>query len=109
MERRLFLTGLLGVAGAAAVASVVRPAQALAGVPDMSGGPGILDELDMPANDGEEAIVEPVYHRDWHRPGHPHWRYRRRRRRVWRRVCRRYWHHGRWRHRCRRVRVWVYW
>jgi hypothetical protein len=33
---------------------------------------------------------------------------RRRRRRVWRQVCRRYRSHGRWRTRCRRERVWVW-
>jgi hypothetical protein len=27
---------------------------------------------------------------------------------VWRRVCRRYRHHGHWRTRCRRERVWVW-
>ncbi|TIP96655.1 MAG: protamine-2 (modular protein), partial [Mesorhizobium sp.] len=44
MDRRLFLTGVFGVAGAAALASAVRPINAVAGVP--SAGSGILDELD---------------------------------------------------------------
>lgn len=105
MERRLFLTGLFGVAGAAALASVGRPVQAVAGVPAANGA-GILDELDNAVLEpGEDdAAVEPVAHRHWHRPQR-----RRRRRRVWRRVCRRYWRHGRYRRRCRRERVWVYW
>jgi hypothetical protein len=105
MDRRLFLTGILGLAGATAVASMTRPAQAL--VP--SAGNGILDEIDAPEPDiaGEDEgriEAEEVRHRHWHR------RRRRRRRRAWRRHCRRYRHHGRWRRRCRRVRVWEwYW
>lgn len=105
MDRRLFLTGMLGVAGATAVASVLRPAEALAGMP--SARPGILDELDAPEADipDAEATVEPVWHR-----GYPHrrWRRRRRRRRTWRRVCERYWRRGRWRRRCYRRRVWIW-
>lgn len=106
MDRRLFLTGMLGLAGAAAITSV-RPDNALAGVPT---GRGILDELDAPAadlleEDDPEVEAEPVRHRSWHRR-----RRRRRRRRAWRRYCRRYWRAGRWRRRCRRRRVWVwYW
>ena len=42
MDRRLFLTGMLGLAGAATLTSVVGPGSALAGVPS---GRGILDEL----------------------------------------------------------------
>lgn len=109
MDRRLFLTGLLGLAGAATVAGVTRPAQALAGVP---GGNGILDELDRSDaslfDDGSAEVVDVQYRRDhWHRPP-PHRPPRRRRRRVWRRVCRRYWSHGRRRVRCWRERVWVW-
>jgi len=110
MERRLFLTGMLGVAGAAALASLAGPSKAVAGIPS---GNGILDELDKPDNavfDGEEpADVELVSHRRHHH-GYDHWRWRHRRRgrrRGWRHVCRRFWHHGRWRRRCRRERVWV--
>lgn len=122
MDRRLFLTGLLGIAGAAAVGAAVRPETAEAGVVDAS---GILDEIDAPVageiEDGEvEGEVENVYHRRWHRPRRrPYgWRrrhyrrhYRRqRRRRVWRRVCRRYWNGYRWRRSCRPRRVWIwYW
>jgi len=47
MERRLFLTGMLGVAGAAALASLAGPSKAIAGIPADN---GILDELDKPDN-----------------------------------------------------------
>jgi len=109
MDRRLFLTGLLGLAGGAALISVARPGNALAGVPD---GRGILDELDEPETavfDGEDGKPEAelVDHRRWHRrPDRRH--HRRRRRRVWRRVCRRYWRHGRRVTRCYRERVWIW-
>ena len=109
MDRRTFLTGVLGLAGAAAVATAVRPVNAVAGVPNAR---GILDELDSSApdvaDDGGEADVKLAdYHRGhWRR--HHHRQRRRHRRRVWRRVCRRYWHHGRWRRSCRRERVWVW-
>ncbi|PTE08504.1 protamine-2 (modular protein) [Mesorhizobium helmanticense] len=107
MDRRLFLTGMFGIAGAAALASAVRPVNAVAGVPAARS--GILDELEAQDKevfeDGDtQAELEPVRHR------HGHWRRhnRRRRRRVWRRVCRRYWRHGRRRTRCYRERVWVW-
>ncbi|TIS58367.1 MAG: protamine-2 (modular protein) [Mesorhizobium sp.] len=103
MDRRLFLTGMFGIAGAAALAGAVRPINAVAGVSVARS--GILDELE--AQDTEtfedadtQAELQPVYHRRWHRP--------RRRRRVWRRVCRRYWRYGRRRTRCYRRRVWVW-
>jgi len=108
MDRRLFLTGLLGVAGAAAVVRVMQPAEALAGVPNV--GDGILDELNASEPeffDGSDEAVEaePVWHR-----GRPHRGRRRRRRRAWRRYCRRQFFNGRWRRRCFRRRVWVwYW
>lgn len=106
MERRLFLTGMLGVAGTAALASLAGPSKAVAGIP---AGNGILDELDKPDNavfegsdPAETELVQDGYYDDWR------WRRRhRRRRRVWRRVCRRVWRHGRWRRRCWRERVWV--
>lgn len=44
MDRRLFLRGVLGIAGAAAVASALRPVESFAGMPSS---PGILDELDQ--------------------------------------------------------------
>ena len=103
MDRRLFLTGMLGLAGATALSSVVMTDSAQAGIPT---GKGILDELDAPAEELEGNLeAEPINHRRGH-----HRRRRRRRRRVWRRYCRREWYHGRWRRRCRRRRVWVwYW
>ncbi|MEI9426510.1 protamine-2 (modular protein) [Mesorhizobium sp. Cs1299R1N3] len=112
MERRLFLTGMLGVAGAVAFASVARPGRALAGVPQ---GNGILDELDKPdpaVFDGDDEVeLEQVSHRRWHRWRHHgpdgYRRRRRGRRRGWRRVCRSYWRHGRRRVRCWRERVWL--
>ncbi|AZO41007.1 MULTISPECIES: protamine-2 (modular protein) [Mesorhizobium] len=100
MDRRLLLTGMLGLAGAATVIAIARPAIALAGIPNK--GPGILDELDKPSDaildqDGPDVQdgIEPV-----------RW-YRRRRRRGWRRVCRRYWRHGYWRRRCFRRSFWI--
>jgi len=102
MERRLFLTGMLGVAGMVTLAGVVRPGKAVAGIPS---GNGILDELDKQdatlLEGDDQAEVEQVSHRHWHR------HHRRHRRRVWRRVCRRYWRHGRRHVRCWRERVWI--
>lgn len=108
MERRLFLTGMLGAAGAVAFAGLARPGRAVAGVPD---GNGILDELDKDDLDrsdaavfegDDQAEVEQISHRRWHRR---HRRYGRRR--AWRRVCRSYWRRGRRHVRCWRRRVWV--
>jgi len=105
MDRRLFLTGLLGLAGAAALSKIAGPTEAEAAVVKPS---GILDELD--ASSPEE--VTEVDHRPGHgrrdrrddrRPGRRHGR----RRRVTRRVCRRVRRHGRWEQRCRREKVWV--
>ncbi|CDX61746.1 conserved exported hypothetical protein [Mesorhizobium plurifarium] len=112
MERRLFLTGMLGVAGAAALASLAGPSKAVAGIP---AGNGILDELDKPdmavfEGDDDQAEVELVSHHRHHHGGYGHWRWRhrrRRRRRGWRHVCRRVWRHGRWRRRCWRERYWI--
>ena len=108
MDRRSFLTALFGVAGAAALATTVRPLEAVAGVPNV--GNGILDELDKQDassfDDEGRGDVEQISHR------YGHWRrhYRRHRRRVWRRHCRRFWRYGRWHRRCYRRRAWVvYW
>ncbi len=105
MDRRLFLTGLLGVAGTAAIATALpRQAEALTGDP--------LDELRPPRPDGmpswevAEAPVDQGEQYAWHR-GHRHPRYRRRRRRRyrrWRRNC--YWRYGR--RICRRRAVWIW-
>ena len=109
MDRRHFLAGLLGVAGAATIATVLKPVEAAAGMP----GTGILDQIDDPIEDGldlesDEAVVEKVWHRGYPHRGRRHRRGRRRR--HWRRVCRRFWHRGRWRRRCRRepVFIWLY-
>ncbi|RWE69016.1 MAG: protamine-2 (modular protein) [Mesorhizobium sp.] len=102
MDRRSFLTGMFGIAGAAVLASAVRPINAVAGVPGARR--GILDELDAPDTEAfgdEDTQAEPVRHRRWHRR-------RRRRRRVWRRICRRVWRNGFPRRRCFRRRVWVW-
>lgn len=104
MDRRKFLTGVLGLAGATAVATVARPFQAEAGVP---AGRGILGELDVPAHavDDGEARIEPVQDRRRRRRDD---RRRGRRRREWRRVCRPVRdRRGRRRTVCRRERVWV--
>ncbi|SFN82987.1 hypothetical protein SAMN03159463_00665 [Mesorhizobium sp. NFR06] len=102
MERRLFLTGMLGVAGAAALVSLAGPSKAVAGIPN---GNGILDELDKPdpaiQEDEQADLLQPAqyyYRRRYYRP---------RRRWVWRRVCRRYWRYGRRHVRCWRRRVWI--
>jgi len=102
MDRRQFVAGLLGIAGAAALATALRPVEAVAGVmnPDMASGTGVLDLLDESA----EANVEQVWHH-----GRPHYyRDRRPRRWAWRRVCRRFRVDGRWRRRCVRRRVWLH-
>ena len=107
MDRRLFVTGLLGVVGTTGFAFVLpRQAEALAAVP--LGGPApkpdsVLPKLDGPLGkldeeweiDGEELDegFQPAYHL----PGH-----RRRRVHRWRRVCRRWWHNGHWHRKCRR-------
>ena len=115
MDRRLFLTGLLGLAGTAAAATVIGPERAQAGIPNPgpTPGAGILDELDAAAPE-----VMDVDHRRGHRSDHRRRRERGRhgrrgprhghRRRVWRRVCRRVRVHGRWRQHCRRERVWIW-
>ena len=110
MDRRLFLTGLLGLAGVAAVGTAFKPISASAGVPD---GRGILDELEasspeaVEGADGDATVMNADYHRRHHRPRH-HRPRRRHRRRVWRRYCRRVRHHGHWVTRCYRRAVWVW-
>jgi len=110
MDRRLFVTGLFGVAGAAALAAVVTPrAEALAGVPadETAAGSSVLPNLeDLKADPDETAgtVQEAGEQLAWHH-GHRH---RRRRRRRWRRYCRREFWHGYWRRRCRRRPVWIW-
>lgn len=115
MDRRLFLTGVLGAAGTAALtAAMPREARALATGPleDTTPGGSLFDELQTGAiEDGSEAEgVELARHGGPHRRRR-HRRRRRRRRRVrrYRRHCRRYrnrW--GHWRRRCRRVPFWAW-
>lgn len=110
MDRRLFLTGMFGLPGAAALATVVKPGAAIAGIPSNSG--GILSELDAPLDadtveDVQYRRDEDRRRRDWYYRRHHHRRPRRRR--VWRTVCRRVRRHGRWHRRCWRERVWRYW
>ncbi len=97
MDRRLFVTGLLGFGAATAAASILpRQAEALVGFP--SGLPDVTADATAPEPEWDENI-EPAGHRR---------RRRRRRVRRYRRECRRYRHHGHWRRRCRRVPYWAY-
>ncbi|WP_162914156.1 protamine-2 (modular protein) [Taklimakanibacter lacteus] len=110
MDRRLFVTGLFGVAGAAALATIVTPrTEALAGVLADETAPGSsvlpnLEDLKADADESGDTTQEAGEQLAWHNG----YRHRRRRRRRWRRICRRYWRHGRWRRRCRRRPVWIW-
>src|SRR5215208_6263903 len=106
MDRRLFLTGLMGVGATTAVTCVLpREAAALVtlppGTPHPDGLPDLTApdlELDTTATEfeGNDGDIEYVSHR------------RRRRVRRWRRSCRRHWYNGHWRRRCRRVPFWAW-
>jgi len=112
MDRRLFLTGLLGIAGAATMAKVAGPSAAEAGVMNAN---GILDELADSTPDVTNVDHRPGHwrrhrdRRDWRRHHHrgDFHRPRRPRRRPWREVCERYRRHGRWYRRCWREPVWM--
>ena len=116
MDRRLFVTGLLGAIGTAGIATVLtRQAEALAAVPSGALAPqsDALPELPkLPESDGPLAKLDEGWEWDDGDEGFElaHYPGRRRRRRVrrWRRVCRRWWHNGHWRRRCRRRPHWVY-
>jgi hypothetical protein len=115
MDRRLFVTSLLGVAATAGFAAALpRQARALPLIPAKGPDPEAddilpklaeseapLDELgdDWELDDGEDEGFQPARHRR---------RHRRRRVRRWRRICRRWRHEGHWRRRCRRRPHWVY-
>jgi hypothetical protein len=117
MDRRLFVTSLLGVGATAALGVVLpRQAEALVAVPPRtlspsSGLPDLNapDELNAPdvldAPDAEATRPESQWEDDVEFVNH---RRRRRRVRRWRRRCRRHWYHGHWRRRCRRVPYWVW-
>jgi hypothetical protein len=111
MERRLFLTGLLGVAGTAGIAAML-PRQALATVP-MAPSPdtnSVLPNLNAPSDEALEPeeldelgeLDEGVQLANHRR------RHRRRRVRRWRRRCRYFWRNGIRRRRCRREPHWIY-
>jgi hypothetical protein len=115
MDRRLFVTGLLGVAATTGFAAALpRSARALTPVPIKGPIPesdDILPKLtesdasqveldeDWGLDNGEDEGFQPARHRR---------RHRRRLVRRWRRVCRRWKYKGHWRRRCRRRPHWVY-
>jgi hypothetical protein len=103
MDRRAFLTGLFGVAGAVALANVADAApiaRALA-LPD---GAEPIEGLRTP--DGTEVEQAQYWGPRRRYDRRRYRRYRRYRRRRSRLVCRNYWWRGRWRRRCRRVYYW---
>ena len=106
MDRRLFLTGLIGAVGTTAVAAVLpRPDEVLAAVPAGDPAPqsDAIPKAGLPVLEGDDEFDVA-----WHE-GRPHRRRRRRRRvRRWRRRCRRYWTGSFWRRRCRRVPFWIW-
>lgn len=107
MDRRKFLTGLLGVAGAAAAVSVLKPAEAMAAMPSAGRG-GILDELEADVSSAAEAGDDLTPQTVQYYGGGYGYRRRPRPRYVWRRVCRRVRGYYGWTRRCwrERVRVW---
>ena len=108
MHRRLFVTGLLGVAGTAGIASLL-PRQALAAVP-MGPTPyapqpkSVRPDLSAPADGAyEPEELNELGEEDELEEGVQLAHIRRRRRvRRWRHRCRRRWFNGHWRRRCRR-------
>jgi hypothetical protein len=110
MDRRLFLTGLLGFAGTAALSTALpREAGAAAGNPLYDLRPPRPDGLpewevaEQPVEEGEQYAVSSGSGNNNRR--RPAGGYRRRRRyRRWRRNC--YWRHGR--RRCRRTPYWIW-
>ena|SRR6185295_18307728 len=105
MDRRLFVTGLVGVGATSAIAlALPRQAKALVAVPPRS--PAPLSGLpDLNAPDDDAAAPKSDWEDALEFIGYPH---RRRRVRRWRRRCRRSWWYGHWRRRCRRVPFWVW-
>ena len=106
MERRLFLTGLLGVAGTAGIAAVL-PRPAIAAVP-MGPAPAagsVLPNLSAPSDEAfePEGLDELGELDEGVQLAHVR---RRRRVRRWRNRCTWRRVNGRWRRRCRRVPYW---
>ena len=109
MERRLFLTGLLGVAGTAGIAAVL-PRQAIAAVP-MGPAPhagSVLPNLGAPSDEAfePEGLDELGEQEDLEEGVQLAHLRRRRRVRRWRNRCTWRRVNGRWRRRCRRVPYW---
>ena len=111
MDRRLLLTGLLGVAGAAVI-SAVLPRQAMAAGP-LAPAPqpeSVLPDLSAPADESEGLEELGAQNEFGELEEGVQLAHSRRRRRVrrgrnrcrWRRV------NGRWRRRCRREPYWVW-
>ena len=94
MDRRGFLKGLFGVAGAVAVAAMASPADALT-LPapvkpdDKPVEPAVATDKDIDAGQVEQAHWRPYWHRHrwrrryYYRPRRRYWRRRRWRRRYW--------------------------
>lgn len=120
MDRRLFVTGLLGVAATTGfTAALPRKARALTAIPlngpipqpeavPRQSGSGVqlahMDEdWNVEGGEGEDQDqgFQPAY------DGHPRRRRRRRRVRRWRRVCQRWRHAGHWQRSCRRRPYWI--
>ena len=105
MDRRAFLTGLFGVAGAVALANVAdaAPIARALGMPD---GAEPIEELrtrDLRTPDGTEVERAQYWGPRRRYDRRRYRRYRRYRRRRSRLVCRNYRVRGRWVRRCRRV------
>lgn len=104
MDRRLFLTGLLGVAGTAAlVTAMPRQAEALTDMEELR--PEFVPDSELAEETLEEDGIQLARHGGPHRRHRRRYRRRRRRRyRRWRRNC--YWRYGR--RICRRRAVWIW-
>lgn len=114
MDRRLFVSGLLGVAGTAGFATLL-PREVLATVP-MGPTPytpqpnSVLPDLSAPADEPyEPEDLDELGEQDELEEGVQLAHSRRRRRvRRWRHRCRRRWVNGHLRRRCRREPYWVW-
>lgn len=88
MDRRGFLTALLGLAGAGAMGGLALSSAQATTLDQLKNLP--LDEIDMPdasaAATPDGTPIEEVWHNPWHRPPPPRYRRRGRQRRVCRTV-----------------------